>query len=228
MEKGKFIVLEGVDGSGKTEQFKILRKMLEKNGQKVQTFDFPQYGKPSSFFVEQYLNGNYGGWKEVGPYKASLFYALDRFDIALKIKQWLAEGFFVLSNRYVASNMGHQGAKISSEAERKKFIKWVHNLEFNILRIPKPDINFFLHVPSKIAYELTGRKGEREYLKGKKRDIHEADIKHLKAAEKSYLTAIKMFPNDFVKIECVKNGKLLTIQEISDLIWKEAVKLIAI
>src|SRR5688572_8863017 len=107
MKRGKFIVIEGTDGSGKKTQFELLVKRLKKAGHKVATFDFPQYGTPSAYFVEQYLNGHYGSIKETGPYRASLFYALDRFDAAPHIQAALAEGTMVICNRYVASNMGH-------------------------------------------------------------------------------------------------------------------------
>lgn len=218
--KEKLIVIEGTDGSGKAEQTKRLIERLDKLGIEVKMLDFPQYGNPSAYFVEKYLNGAYGGLKEVNPYKASTFYSLDRFDVSFKIKEWLNNGYFVVSNRYTASNMGHQGSKLQGK-EREKIIKWIYDYEYNILEIPKPDTNFFLHVPAEISYKLIGEKNEREYLRGKKRDIHEASLEHLKAAEESYLTTLKLYPNDFNLIECVKNGKILSIEEISEIIWEQ-------
>jgi len=222
--KGKFIVLEGTDGSGKTAQFWQLLKKLRKQKIEVRTLDFPRYGKPSSYFIEQYLSGKYGSWKEVGAYRASLFYALDRFAMSSKTKKWLEEGKTVISNRYVASNLGHQGAKIRNKLARQKFFKWVDNLQYNILALPRPDINIFLHVPAKIAYDLVDNKGKREYLHGKKRDIHEQDIEHLEQAEKSFLEVVKLFPRQFKLIECVEKEELLSIQEIEDKIWKNVKK----
>jgi dTMP kinase len=219
-KKGLFIVLEGTDGSGKTVQFRRLIRKLKARGFKYQTVDFPQYGKPSAYFVEQYLTGKYGSWREVGPYRTSLFYALDRYDASEKIREALSQGKIVLANRYFASNLGHQGAKIRDAHQREKFFKWIYHLEYDILGIPKPDLNLFLHVPAKISYQLVAKKGKREYLKGKKRDIHEKDIKHLKQAEKSYLQAIKLFPKDFKIIECVSNGKLLSINKVAEKIWE--------
>jgi len=234
-QKGFFIVLEGTDGSGKTEQFKHLLKRFRKEGLAYQTFDFPQYGQDSAYFVEEYLNGHYGSWQEVGPYRASIFYALDRFQASQKIRFALKQGKIVLANRYTASNLGHQGAKIKNKKERIKFFKWLYDIEYRILGIPEPDLNIFLHVPAKIAYQLVGRKGKREYLKGKKRDIHEQDLLHLQAAEKAYLEAVEMF-NNFVLIECapastrVERGepkqKLLSIEEIAEKIWLTVKKLI--
>lgn len=218
-QKPLFIVLEGTDGSGKTEQFKKLSARLIAGGFEIATFDFPQYDKLSSYFVKEYLNGKYGGWEEVGPYKASLFYALDRFDVGKQLKSVLAEGRIVISNRYVGSNLGHQGSKIGNDAERRKFFEWDYKLEYEILGIPRPDLNIFLHVPAVVAQALVDQKGSREYVGGAKRDIHEADLKHLANAEKSYLEIVKLFPKDFKLIECVEGGRLLSIEEVHGKVW---------
>jgi dTMP kinase len=225
-QKGKFIVIEGTDGSGKTVQFNKLVERLKKESRNVATFDFPQYDKPSSFFIKEYLNGRYGGWKQVGPYKASVFYAIDRLDADSRIKEALRQGKIVVSNRYVASNMGHQGAKIGNKKERMKFLKWLDELEFCILGIPRPDINIVLHVPAEIAQKLVDKKGRREYIGGIKRDIHEQDLKHLKQAEQTYLEIARAFPNDFILIECVKSGKLLSVDEIHKKIWQTIQKIL--
>jgi dTMP kinase len=214
-----FIVLEGTDGSGKTEQFKKLVKRLKTEGYKTATFDFPQYGKPSAFFVEQYLNGQYGGWEEVGPYKASVFYALDRFDVGFEISKALKEKKICVSNRYVSSNMGHQGAKIDDEKELISFLKWVARFEYEIMGIPRPDISIILHMPAEIAQKLVDKKGSREYLGGKKRDIHEEDLKHLKQAERTYLRIAELFPSNFIVVECFENGSILSIDEIHEKIY---------
>jgi len=226
MSKGKFIVIEGTDGSGKTIQTNLLLKRLRERKINVQSLDFPCYGKPSAYFVEQYLKGHYGGWREVGAYRASLFYALDRFANSLKLKKWLEQGKVVIANRYVASNLGHQGVKIKNKTARKQFFNWVNNLEYNILSLPKPDLNIFLHMPSQIAYRFVGLKGKREYLGAKKRDIHEKDISHLEQAVKSFFEAVKFFPKDFITIECAKKDKPLAIKEIEEKIWKIVQKIL--
>ena len=219
-KKGVFIVLEGTDGSGKAAQLWQLLKRLKKHRVDVRTLDFPRYGKPSSYFVEQYLRGQYGTWQEVGAYRASLFYALDRFAVSSKIKEWLANGSIVIANRYVASNLGHQGVKIKNKAARKRFFDWVNDLEYKILSLPKPDIYVFLHVPATIAWNLIAHKGRREYLGCKKRDIHEQDILHLKQAERVFLEIVKLFPKEFVTVECVSQEKLLSIEQISEKVWQ--------
>lgn len=218
-EKGKFFVLEGPDGSGKTEQFKLLAAKLKREGYSVATFDFPQYERGSSFFVREYLNGVYGGWRDVGPKRTSIFYALDRFDAAPKIHEARAQGKVVLSNRYVASNLGHQGAKLPPSKQRG-FFEWDYRFEFFELKIPRPDLNIILHVPAEISFELIERKGRREYLKGAKKDVHEEDIEHLKAAERAYLFMAKLWPKEYTVIECAKNGQMRPVQEIHEQVWE--------
>lgn len=211
-------MIDGIDGSGKSIQTELLINRLKKEGKATEVISFPQYGQKSAAPIEEYLNGFYGTAEEVGPFRASILYAVDRFAAAPKIKKWLAEGKIVVANRYVASNMGHQGGKIVNLEERKKFLAWNDNLEYNIFQIPRPDLNLILHVPAEIAQQLVDRKAKREYLRGTKRDIHEDDLQHLKNAEKSYLEIAKTFPN-FVLIECVKNNKLLSIESIHEKIW---------
>ena len=223
MKKGLFIMIEGTDGSGKGTQTNILVDRLKKENIKVEQISFPQYGEPSAFLVEEYLNGKYGTADQVGPYKASVLYATDRFAASPKIKKWLAKGKVVIANRYVASNMGHQGGKIKDRQKRQEYFDWNYNLEYNILQIPRPDINLILHVTPEISQELVDKKDDREYLKGKKRDIHEDDINHLINAEQAYLEIAQTYP-EFSVIECVKNEKILTIEEIHAIIWKEIKK----
>lgn len=147
--KGKFIVIEGAEGSGKTAQFERLVLALPE-GAKLGTLDFPRYPEPASYFVKKYLTGKYGG--DVGPRAASIFYAVDRFDAKLKTLQWLEEGRLVVANRYVASNMAYQGSKIRDKNERGEFYKWLHDLEYDIFGIPKPDATIVLRMSAEDAY----------------------------------------------------------------------------
>ena len=219
-KRGVFFVIEGTDGSGKTEQFKRLIARLKKERVPVATFDFPRYKEPSSYFVRRYLNGAYGGWREVGPYQASLFYALDRFETKTDIQKALWQGKVVIANRYVPSSMGHQGAKIASAKERKKFFKWLSEFEYKTLGVPSPTLTMVLHVPARTAQKLVDRKGSREYVKGVRRDLHEADLKHLSQAERVYMEIPKLFPRSFTLIECVRGGKLLTVNEVHEKVWE--------
>lgn len=218
-KKGKLIVIDGTDGSGKATQTKLLLSRLKKQKHKVKVFDFPQYGKKSAGPTEEYLNGKYGTAKELGPYIPSTFYAIDRFAASAEIKKYLKQKYIVISNRYVTASMGHQGGKISSKKERDKYFKWLNELEYNFFKIPKPDLTLILHVPAHIAQKLVDKKKKRRYLNGKKRDIHEDDLQHLKSAEKSYLEIAKKF--GYLIIKCVKNQKLMTPKQISELIWEK-------
>ncbi len=211
-------MIDGIDGSGKSLQAEMLIEHLKKENYPVEIISFPQYGQKSAGLVEEYLTGVYGTAEEVGPYRASILYAVDRFAAAPKINSWLNAGKIVVANRYVASNMGHQGGKIKNDEERQKFFEWNDNLEYNIFKIPRPDLNIILHVTPEIAQELVRKKAEREYLTGGKKDIHETDINHLKNAEKTYLEITRSFPN-FALIECVANNAVLTPEVIHEKIW---------
>lgn len=217
---GTFIVIEGTDGSGKGTQFARLTQKLTDEGYDVATFDFPQYDQPSSHFVTEYLNGKYGTADEVGPYTGSLFYALDRFEAAPKIRQALAEGKVVLANRFVGSNMAHQGTKFLHAEERRGYFIWLDNLEFEMLKIPRPTTSFVLRVPAATAQELVDQKEQRSYT-DKKRDLHEADLTHLEKSVQVYDDMCQLFPRDFSRIDCTRDGQLLSIEAIGDIIWQK-------
>lgn len=223
--KGKFIVIDGTDGSGKATQTALLVKKLKKQGYTVKIADFPQYGEKSAGLVEEYLNGKYGSSEEVGPYRGSIFYACDRYAASFKIKKWLNKGIIVISNRYVTANMGHQGGKIKNKMDRRKYFKWLYELEYKIFNIPKPDINLILHVDAAVAQKLVDSKNKRAYIKNGNRDIHENDLSHLKNAEKVYLEISKIF-KDIQIIECTEKGNIMTREKILDMIWNKIAKII--
>ncbi len=217
--RGAFIVIEGTDGSGKGTQFELLTERLRQAGHQVETFDFPRYDEPSSYFVKEYLNGKYGSSEEVGPYTGSLFYAIDRYQAAPQIRQALEEGKVVLANRFTGSNMAHQGTKFAYPEERRGYFIWLDNLEFEMLGIPRPDRSFVLRVPAEIAQQLIDRKAARSYT-DKKRDLHEADFKHLKLSVEVYDDLCRLFPRDFQRLDCVRSGKMMTKSVVADMIWK--------
>jgi dTMP kinase len=223
--QGKFIVIEGTDGSGKTEQTLLLVERLRKEGREVVPFDFPRYDQPSSWFVQEYLNGRFGTLAEIDPKTASLFYALDRYAAAPEIRAALAQGATVVSNRYVASNLGHQGGKFPNPEERRAYFEWDRELEFRINNIPRPDANIVLFVPPATAQTLVGQKTARRYLFGKKRDLHEADLDHLTRSYESYRDLVRLYPNEFFPVECVENGVLLPIENIQARIWDVTTKI---
>ncbi len=212
-------MIEGTDGSGKGTQTQLLFDRLKQEGHKVEQISFPQYGERSCTMVEDYLNGKFGTAEEVGPYQASIFFATDRFAAAPKIRASLAAGNIVIANRYVASNMGHQGGKIDNPEERNAYFDWNYHLEYTLFGIPKPTINVLLHMPAEVAQALVDKKEARAYLDGKKRDIHEDNIDHLKKAEQAYLDIAKRYP-DFTLIECLENNTLLSPEAIHEKLWR--------
>jgi thymidylate kinase/thymidylate synthase ThyX len=215
-----FITIEGTDGSGKTTQFKLLQQRLMEAGYDVAVFDFPQYDKPSSYFLKEYLNGNYGSADAVNPYAASLFFALDRFEAAPAIKAALNEGKIVLSNRFTGSNMAHQGTKFKNPEERRGYFIWVDNLEFLTLDIPRPDLSIVLRVPAEIAQSQVDHKGKGNYTDSK-RDIHEADISHLLRSVEVYDDMCQLFPRDYIRIDCTRGGAMLSVDTINNLLWEK-------
>ena len=220
-QKGKFIVFDGTDGSGKKTQMDLLVDQLRKEGYKIETADFPQYGNWSAEFVARYLRGEFGTLDQISAKKASLFYALDRFAASFQIREWLSKGIHVISNRYTSANKGHQLGKIQDPKERVEFLNWVNDLEYGILGIPKPDITIFLHMDSAIGQRLVDKKADREYTRGVKRDIHEADINHLKNAESAYLFCLKNDKSEnWKRIVCFENDQPKPIEEIQKEVYK--------
>lgn len=219
MNNGVFIAIEGTDGAGKGTQTKLLAERLKKAGYDIAVFDFPRYDEPSSHFVTEYLNGNYGSADEVGPYTASMFFALDRYEAAPLIREALEAGKVVLTNRYTGSNMAHQGTKFTNAEERRGYFIWLDNIEFEMFKIPRPNQNIVLRVPAEISQTLVDKKDKRGYT-DKKRDIHEADIGHLRRSVEVYDDLCQLFPKDFHRIDCIRSGKLLDKKTINGLIWE--------
>lgn len=223
MKKGKFFVFEGIDGAGKSTQSNLLSDFFKSKGIEVQKIDFPQYGQRSAALIEDYLKGKYSTSKQVGPYIASIFYACDRYDLSFKIRKWLAEGKIVVSDRYVVSNVGHQGGKLVKNKEAwEKYIQWLYDLEYNIFKIPKPDYTFILKISPELSVKMSSNITDPEKQKkriaylgdSKKQDIHEADKMHLANSLKSYLTISKKFPKEYRVIECEEQGQFLPVGDI--------------
>jgi dTMP kinase len=228
-KKGKFFVLEGMDGSGKATQTKLLVEALKKKGHKVQKVDFPQYTKASAAMIENYLRGAYGSSESVGPYRGSIFYAIDRYDLSFQIKKWLEEGVIVVADRYVASNIGHQGGKlIQNKKGWNKYIDWLHHLEYELFTIPKPDYTLILKISPELSMQNSNKITDKEKQKkrasylgsSKKQDIHEADRMHLANTLKSYQSIQKKYPAQYRIIECEENGKFLPLEVIHQKILK--------
>ncbi len=229
--KPRHIVIEGTDGSGKATQARMLKERFEKEGRKAELLDFPRYGTPSCYFVEKYLHGGFGTAEEVGPYAGSLFYALDRYDFAPHIRKLLNDGYTVVCDRYTSANMGHQTGKIpanqktaTGQSARDVYLDWLHYTEFELLKIPRPDKTIILYVDPVINQRLMAQRADKEYLKGKKQDIHEADIEHLKSASEAFLYVAKKY--NWTVIDCAPKtplnpeGELLSREEIHQKVWE--------
>ncbi|MFH1089765.1 MAG: thymidylate kinase [Candidatus Uhrbacteria bacterium] len=214
-----FFVIDGTDGSGKATQTKMLIERLNSEGLAVETFSFPQYGQKSAGPTEEYLAGKYGSASEVNPYRGSVFYAVDRYDASFKIRKALAEGKVVVSDRYVGSNLGHQGGKISDPEERLKFFKWDDDFEHNFFGIPRPNVDIVLHVPAEVAQKLSNSSAKN----GIAHDIHESNFQHLKDAENSYLEVVKVFDN-FELVECMAGERYLSVEEVHQKVWQIVLK----
>jgi dTMP kinase len=222
--EGKFIVIDGIDGSGKATQTKLLLQRLKKEGYKTATIDFPQYYK--NFFgkvVGRYLAGEFGMADQVSPYLASVLYALDRWESKGFILKKINEGRIVVCDRYVSANMIHQGGKIRQKDKREELVEWLGEMEFDVLKVPKPNLVIYLDVPYDIGQKLVDKKSKRRYVGGKKRDIHEMDNNHLKNAQLQARELVKR-NKKWIRINCVNDGRLLSPEEISDLVWSEVEK----
>jgi dTMP kinase len=226
--KNRFVVLEGNDGSGKGTQLVLLENRLIKNGLSVATYDFPQY--ESTFFGKlagRFLSGEFGNLKDVDPHLVALIFAGDRWIAAPKIRRSLDQGKLVISNRYALSNMAHQGAKIPDD-KRKGFIDYLDELEYEVYGIPREDLNIILRVNTDTSRKLVLNKERRNYLgEESKRDIQEEDMDHQNKTFEVYGELAEMYPGRIKIINCGDSrGKLMSREEIHELVWDEVDKLI--
>lgn len=214
-----FIVIDWIDWSGKGTQVKRVVDELKKRWKTVKLLDYPRYGEKSAFMVEKYLNWDYG--KSIWPKLASIFYAIDRYDDSFNFREDLKKYDYIISNRYVSASMIHQAGKIEDLEEKKDYINWLKDLEYNIFAIPKPDKTIFLNVSPEMSQKLVLKKEEREYLKWwKKMDLHEEDSEHLKNAHKTAMLVADM-QESWVKIDCEIAGEMKSMDDITESILKE-------
>ena len=216
--KGQLIVIEGVDGCGKQTQTQLLYDRLVKQGEKVMKISYPRYDKKSSAMVKLYLEGAFGDDPStISPYIASTFYAADRYaSYKEDYEDFLDQGGMVLVDRYTTSNMVHQAGKIKDPEERKRFLDWLWDYEFNLYGLPIPDEVFFLNIPPEINQELI--KNRNNKITGKQeKDIHENSPQHLRDAYNSALSLVKEY--GWTEINCVHNGMLRSIVNIHEEIW---------
>ncbi len=214
----RFIVIEGLDGSGKSTQMKLLRDHLERQSIAFKYLHFPRleegvYGK----LIARFLRGEMGAIGAVDPYLVALLFAGDRADAAWQIRKWMDQGFLVIADRYVYSNIAFQCAKLNTKSEVDQLRDWILEFEFEYHQLPRPDINLYLNVPFSFTKEQleNQRDGEdRSYLKGE-RDIHEEDLGFQERVRQIYLSLTE-FVNDLVLIDCMDAaGAMLSPEAIS-------------
>lgn len=213
--RGKLIVIDGGDGSGKTTQANMLVGYFKKKEIPVKYVDFPQYyhsfhGKTAG----KLLRGEFGKIDEVSPYFASLTYALDRATMRREMEDFLAKGGVIVANRYATSSMAHQAAKFTNEKDQKEFLKWIYELEYKIHRIPKENMVIYLHVPYQSAQGLLEK---RSLQTGKEQDMAEKNTEHQRRSEEMYLSLAKKYKH-WKTIECMNDDKLLSREEIFEMV----------
>lgn len=218
------IVLEGLDGAGKSTQINLLQKYFESSGSIVKYLHFPRFDSPVfGDLIARFLRGDLGSIDQVHPYLIALLFAGDRKDAADMIREWLKEGYCVILDRYLYSNIAFQCAKMKDLEEAERLRDWIFDTEYIKFAIPKPDLNLFLDVPLNFVHKKLNENrkgGDREYLQGKQ-DIHEASIEFQSKVRDRYLKECKR-DTDFVRIDCADdNGNMLPASDIFSLIKKQ-------
>ncbi|MBI4129921.1 dTMP kinase [Candidatus Roizmanbacteria bacterium] len=211
--RGKLIVIDGGDGSGKTTQVSLLKAWFEKTKNPAYFIKFPRYETFYGKIVAQFLRGEFGSLQDVSPYLASLPYALDRMDAREEMEKQLSEGKHIVCDRYVTSSIAHHSAKIETVDEQKVYKEWVEALEYDHHRMPRPDLVISLYVPWQIGLKLTWKiEKNRAYID--RADIHERDYEYRQTVEAMYRHLAKTEKN-WIEINCVdEKGTLLSSQEI--------------
>lgn len=214
--KGKLIVIEGLDGSGKATQAALLAQALEQGGRPVKKITFPDYESDSSALVKMYLAGQFGSHPDdVNAYAASAFYSVDRFaSYKTSWGRFYQDGGLVVSDRYTTSNAVHQCSKLPPE-KWPEYLEWLFDFEYNKIAIPAPDLVIYLEVDPEVSQKLmSGRyKGDES-----KKDIHEKDLAYLERSQAAAGYCAEKL--GWAKVACCKNGAMRSIEEIHSDVWK--------
>jgi len=218
-----FIVIEGLDGSGKSTQLKLLRDYLQKKSIPYKYLHFPRleegiYGK----LIARFLRGEMGANDQVDPYLVALIFAGDRTEASSLIRGWMDQGYQVIIDRYVYSNIAFQCAKLNTSGEKEQLRDWILRFEYEHNQLPKPDINLYLNVPFEFTKKQLNKErdgDDRAYLKGE-RDIHEENLDFQEKVRQVYLS-LHSFVSDLELIDCIDNkGQMRSAESISEQIVK--------
>lgn len=217
MEKGKLIVFEGAcDGIGKTTQFNKLSNRLEQEGRKIANHHFPSYNTYYGAPVEKYLQGEFGNPKDLSPYFVNSLYAVDRAVAWYsELKESYENGDVILLDRYTTSSLIYQSALIENLDEKKRFIDYVIDFEYNKIGIKEPDNVLFLYAPFDLVTRLRQARKEND---GVSNDIHERDLEFMKKVYKSAIFVADYLSWD--KVECSKNDEMRSINDIHEDVYK--------
>ncbi len=201
--RGKFIAIEGIDGSGKRTQIDLLSRALDARGVAYMRYSFPRYESSFGRLVARYLNGEFGRLEVVDAHFSALLFAGDRFESKAELEAAQAQGKTILADRYIGSNLAHQTARVSPQ-RREEFLSWLKRLEYGIYALPAEDLVVYLRLPAVEAHRLIGLKSAREYT-ALQRDLQEADLKHLEQAALVY-DRLATDPN-WATVECFDAAK---------------------
>ncbi len=220
------IAIEGIDGSGKGTQAQILTDRLKENGFSSELVSFPQYDQTLfGSAIGDFLNGKFGSLDEVNPFLASLLYAGDRLESKPMLLELLKQNDVVVLDRYVSSNIAHQGSKLSGD-EQSDLIEKIRKIEFEINGLPRTDLTILLDITSSLSQNLIARKQKRTYTDSKA-DLQEADSEYLASVRDVYITLADQ-SEDWtvvpVGVEGKEDSEPRTINEISEEIWKTVIK----
>ena len=211
MKKGKLIIIEAGDGSGKATQTKALYDHLAADGRRIHRVEFPDYGTDSSALVRMYLGGSFGAHADdVNAYAASTFFAVDRYaSYQMKWKKYYEAGDIILADRYTTSNMVHQAVKLTDPAERDAFLDWLWDFEFRKLGLPVPDLVVFLDMDPAVSDRLIAARAKET---AQEKDIHEKDTSYLHRCHAAYTALAQKY--DWQRVRCSEYGAPRSIEEI--------------
>lgn len=215
--RGLIFAFEGLDGSGKETHTLMLERRLKEDGFKVLRVDFPSYNTEYSVFVKKYLNGEFKG--EISPFVVSMFFSLDRLGVYKTLMEdYLEKGYIILCDRYVYSNLIYQGAKVKDHKKRDELFEWILNFEYVMCSLPREEITFFLDIPIDISLGFIKERSTR--------DIYEKDEKFLRECYEN-LNFVGDKYNLF-RVRCFQDNRLLSINEINDLMYFKIISMIKV